>query len=410
MVAAPVFKKKKKKKCVIEDVIQRHRSRVEPIFVKFANGRPCKNAELNGILHQKASKDCRQQRRVLTLETRRLDYAGKDFGTEASQMYKKQYVFLGILNKATGKMRLVETSSFCVSPLLKPVETTNVRLSKTLNSMTNEEKQEAAASAFGTKRAQQYINRKKQYKEITQNMSEAIGQAATSAILKLSEFEEKRAETTFLSILPECNREASQLEDVYSLEAIAPDNFLLHLAAFARGILEGKDPQPKSSALFQELLESAKLEKDEENRIRLTCVAVYVEYLVNFLKLRRREIQDLKTQEKTLKGCPLKIKHYILNEYSQIHYNKRVRSTHNEDSATCCVLILSLIVMKYKLLVNTLLQSLPITRDRLNILMKVVGATYVAEKHSYVLKIPLAKFPQPHMKKKQYGKKTFGNI
>ncbi|XP_042224040.1 DNA-directed RNA polymerase I subunit RPA49-like [Homarus americanus] len=388
-----------KRKCVIEDVIMRNTRKVEPLFVTFANGQPVEGAHLSGTLHQNITRDRRHQhKRILEIETPGLNYDGTNFGKEVSSLSAKQSVFLGILNKATGKMRLIETSSYCVHPVLESTKTTKALLKKSSDLLTFAEKQEAITSAFGSKRAQQSVNRRKLYQVNAQNMSVAIDQATSSVTLDPTYLEVSQEDKTILAILPECNRKASRPEDVYQLESIAPDNFLAYMEDSARELLDGKDPDPKSTLLFKELLAVAKLEEDEENQVRLTCLALYVEYLVTFLNMKGRDIQHMKVKDKNLQGCPPMIKRHILDEYTHNHLNKRVRSSQNEDRAMCCAMVLSLIASKYQLSLSTLLSSLMVTRDKLNTLMKVVGATYVTAKNSYVLKIPLAKLAKPFKK------------
>ncbi|KAG7167781.1 DNA-directed RNA polymerase I subunit RPA49-like, partial [Homarus americanus] len=294
-------------------------------LVTFANGQPVEGAHLSGTLHQNITRDRRHQhKRILEIETPGLNYDGTNFGKEVSSLSAKQSVFLGILNKATGKMRLIETSSYCVHPVLESTKTTKALLKKSSDLLTFAEKQEAITSAFGSKRAQQSVNRRKLY-------------------------------------------QASRPEDVYQLESIAPDNFLAYMEDSARELLDGKDPDPKSTLLFKELLAVAKLEEDEENQVRLTCLALYVEYLVTFLNMKGRDIQHMKVKDKNLQGCPPMIKRHILDEYTHNHLNKRVRSSQNEDRAMCCAMVLSLIASKYQLSLSTLLSSLMVTRDKSNL-------------------------------------------
>lgn len=395
----------KKRKCVIEDVILKDRSKVEPLFVTFANGRPLENANLQVKLHHNNSGNFRDQdKRILTVETTKLDYVGKNFGEEPRPLFANQSVFLGVLNKATGKMKLIETSAYCVSPILSAKNTAS-DLVLPFESLTYAEKQQAISSEFGTKRSQQMVNRRNQYKVNAQNMSGAIDQATTSVTLEPKMLKEDlTTHETFAAVLPKCNREASTVEDVYKLESIAPDHVWESLASPAKVLLREEQIESKTSVLFQQLIANSKSRKNEDDKIRTACIALYVEYLITFLKCRGRELQNSKGQDNLLNDCPPRVKQYILKEYTETHHQRKVRSNLNEDRATCCVLILSLMANKYKQSVKTLLQSLSINRDRLNNLMKVVGATYVSDRNSYELKIPLAKFFKAHKRVKPSNK------
>lgn len=75
--------------------------------------------------------------------------------------------------------------------------------------------------------------------------------------------------------------------------------------------------------MFGELLAVARLEEDEENQVRLACVALYVEYLLTFLRMKGKDLRDMKVKDKSLEGCPPKIKSHIMNEYTQLNHKQR---------------------------------------------------------------------------------------
>lgn len=68
-------------------------------------------------------------------------------------------------------MELVETSSFLLHPVLEDIKSTNHHLKDTVHSLTLDEKQEQVATSFGTKKAKQYVNRRKQYQVISVQLS-----------------------------------------------------------------------------------------------------------------------------------------------------------------------------------------------------------------------------------------------
>ncbi|XP_063612583.1 DNA-directed RNA polymerase I subunit RPA49-like [Penaeus indicus] len=239
----PITPTLKKRKCLIGDVHLKQNAKAEPLLVSFSNGRVLDNADLNGTLYQNISTSKRRIRhRVFVVDTPKMRYAGKNFGLTAG-MTSRESVFIGVLDKNTGKMELVETSSFLLHPVLEDIKSTNHHLKDSVHSLTFDEKQEQVVTSFGTKKAKQYVNRRKQYQVNTEDMALAIDQAASAVDLKSEDLEQGVEEKNpLLSILPECDRDALSIEDVYKLEVIAPDYFLCNFEKTARHLLAGNDP------------------------------------------------------------------------------------------------------------------------------------------------------------------------
>lgn len=391
----PITPTLKKRKCLIGDVHLKQNAKAEPLLVSFSNGQVLDNANLNGTLYQNISTSKRRTRqRVFVVDTPKMRYAGKNFGLTAG-MTSKESVFIGVLDKNTGKMELVETSSFLLHPVLEDIKSTNRHLKDSVHSLTFHEKQEQVVTSFGTKKAKQYVNRRKQYQVNTEDMAVAIDQAASAVDLKSEDLEHGAEEKNpLLSILPECDRDALNIEDVYKLEIIAPDYFLCNFEKTARHLLAGNDPDENCTLLFRELLASAKLEEEEEKQLRLTCVALYVEVLLKFLRLKDRDLRN------ALQDCPAKVRNHIFHKYTEMINQKRIRNREAADRAMVCLLILAFIVNKYQLSVSALLQSLTIDRQRLEVVMRVIGASHMWNGNSYKLQLPLARVAKQFAGKK----------
>ncbi|KAG0712119.1 DNA-directed RNA polymerase I subunit RPA49 [Chionoecetes opilio] len=101
-------------------------------------------------------------------------------------------------------MRLIETSQYTVQPVLKDTAFHNA--SKGPDEVnTYDEKQEAIAASFGSKKAKQAVARRRQNRVETDTMSGAIDQAAAAAgdqALGVEEFMEQQEGTSLITILP----------------------------------------------------------------------------------------------------------------------------------------------------------------------------------------------------------------
>ncbi|KAK8381158.1 hypothetical protein O3P69_008198 [Scylla paramamosain] len=394
----------KKRKYIIEDVVMKKKKKIEPLLVNFANGQPLEGSELIGTLHRRTDKqEPHSVHNMLTIKTPFLNYAG---GQTVAQMSGGVTTFLGILDPDTGRMRLMETSQYTVQPLVKDT-TPSKTIKAVLDASTYDEKQEATAAAFGSKKAKQAVNRKRQNKVEAETMSGAIDQAASTAadhILNVEDYMEQQEETSLLTILPPCNRKANKIEDVYQLENLAPDDFLAQLQESAETLLCGQDLGPKNSLLFREMMENARHQGKYKNQLRLACLALLVKHLLAFIDLKDPMLKDFmkgRIMEDSCKG----VISWIMQEYTVKQGNFISKTKRDEDRALCLSLILAFISSRYELSVSTLLQSVPVNRDRLNLLMRVIGATYSSATHSFVLKFPLAKYSQSLKKSKRQKKR-----
>ncbi|KAK3867743.1 hypothetical protein Pcinc_026823 [Petrolisthes cinctipes] len=254
------------------------------------------------------------------------------------------------------------------------------------------EKQEAMVAAFGTKRAKQVVSRKLQYKVDATNMSDAIDQAAKSATTKTTDelqHELQSQDDSLQHLLPCCNKQATTIQEVYPLHKLAPKRFLDHLEEPANNILNHNNHMESLCPLVKELICGIQLESNDKTRLKLCTVCVYIQHLHTFLRLTGKELKKEVEEEEPLKGCPRVITQYILRQYSVGKGKYRCRSSSHEDKVMCVIIILSFIINKYQLFTETLLQSLPINKQRLDIIMKVIGARYSPTNRIYTLKLPL---------------------
>ncbi|KAK7068480.1 hypothetical protein SK128_006107 [Halocaridina rubra] len=384
--------KSKKRKFVIESVIRKDKLLAEPVLARFLNGRPCKDGNLRGRLFQNNTNNLRyQNNRLFAVETPQLTYIGKNYGVENSAPIKELY-FLGILDKKTGKMKLVEMSSYTLYPNLPTfIESEpDLPLEETYT-----EKQRKIISEFGSKKANKAYSQAQMVKVDPEGMAEAIHQASTSVEVTEDDLNHLITnEESYLALLPECDRNASTPEEVYKLEWIAPDDFLAHYETVGRQHLKSELKFDETySSLMKVIAAIAKFELDDESQIRQVCLALYIEDLIRFSRLKSWE---LRKGTPVLQDCPERVKYYIFHTYTS--ERGKVFSATDKDRLLCCILVLSLIGCKYEVFTTTLIESLQMNIKKLNLLMKAIGATYMRESNCYKLKFPLTRLTKSYKK------------
>ncbi|XP_068245099.1 DNA-directed RNA polymerase I subunit RPA49 [Palaemon carinicauda] len=379
-----------KRKFVIESVERKANSKAEPVLATFSNGKPTKSGNLKGVLHQNITGNLRyKSQRLFTVETPWLNYVGKNY-SDSDTSPNKDIVFLGVLNKTTGKMKLIETSSFTLQPKVSfEKETTDSVVEETY-----QDKVERISTQFGSKRAKQYVKQKLLNQVNTEGMSEVIQEASADVIVRQEDLMiSADTESDYLTLLPENDREAKTPEDVYKLEWIAPDYFLANFEDIARSYITNQmELDEEYAVLTRVMLSIAKLEADEEHQVRLVCVALYVEYLIRLCRLRNRDLWN----RTVLEGCPHEVKQHILNQYTKGKGKGRAMTTEDKDRVLCLIIVLALIGCKFEVTANILVESLHIDIKKLHLLMKAIGASYVGENFSFKLRFPLTKIAKSY--------------
>lgn len=382
---------KKKRKFTIESVKRKDKAKIEPVLATFTNGKPVKDVNLKGYLQQKCrGDDVHKAERIFAVETPWINYVGKNYG-QSNIMPVRESIFIGILDKSSGKMRLVETSSYTLHPELA----LNKKKRKTTHDESYQEKQERIISQFGSKKAKQVLKQRKFNAVNVEGMVGAIQQASTDVKVTKEDLKASvEEENDYLTLLPECDREAKTPEEVYKLEWIAPDFFLANFETEARKHMANEIVVDETySSLAKEIIAIAKFETDEENQVRLICVGLYVEQLLRFSRLSKykmRKASDI------LSDCPNVVKYHILDQYTV--GKQRSFSEVDKDRVLCLIIVLTLIGCKYEVFTSTLIESLHINIKKLHLLMRAVGATYINANLSFKLKFPLTKIAKSYKK------------
>ncbi|XP_018023402.1 uncharacterized protein LOC108679314 [Hyalella azteca] len=178
---------------------------------------------------------------------------------------------VGIANKKTGKMRLLEAEEFLVSPEIDLVNNEPDEV--------NSPKKYNATVLFGTKK-----NRLKH--KVLMEEKDRRAAELTSSVEKARPLIEKTTSVVTSSssdnsyFLPPINTSAKTVDEVYNMSDIVEDYVLEHLIDEASALLETKGlDTEKVRPLFMQCLAGARLETDDEGRLRYACAAIYVEYL-----------------------------------------------------------------------------------------------------------------------------------
>lgn len=373
-----------KLKAIVEDVITQS-DKIPPIIVNFQNGE-LKDEEVKemscGLFH-----DQKDDKTILALSNGHIVYKGyrPDCKEESTR------TMLVFRNKRTGKVRLIETERWQVTPVLeKPDIEDNKNDIDKKNIILNKQ--------FGSKKVKR---RTEQFERLQVNVDSVKEQLEKSVsnveIDRLDLSTPLEVEDSLNAILPACNRNASNVKDVYNVYDIIPKSKLETLYEHAMEVLNG-DLEGKGK-FFKSTLKTIQSDPDKVNKVALL---LYIDMINAWFAM---PMKNAKKRDVVI--CPIskEVNDYIINMYSISSANGRTRPNTIKDKGLVHSLILALTISNFILDLELFRVTLKMRTSlkKLTDLAKIIGAVSTKEdKKVITLKVPLP----PPMALIKKGKKS----
>ena len=333
--------------------------------------------------------------------------------------------FLAVRNKKTNKIKLIEANTITLGAVTTPPASTNpVLLEQELKQQEVElgDNNKTAPSSEQKKADDKLSRNKNLVREFGQTkgrrmndqndrmqinpevLQDKLSKAAMSAEKSLLEQSNTPMDMMPTCLTPPCNRNATEKELVYSLEnGILNQSELAKLQAAATSLAEEycSDELIKVGIYkkdFSELFGKILLREHKEIESINLAIAIHMEAIIQFIGLQRR---DFSKGPKGLPNfIPLDIREKVFRTFTN-DQNNVVPTT--KDSAICYVIVLALMINRYRIAFSDLTSSIRVKADQLQKLIKLTGARIFTDANkTYVeLKIPLETFdPTPFARKK----------
>ncbi|XP_040217445.1 DNA-directed RNA polymerase I subunit RPA49 isoform X2 [Rana temporaria] len=346
------------------------------LLVQFANGTIQTPKDVRFTLYRNEDDKTPEtkRQRILAADTDRLSYVGNNYSTETKNSPLCKY-FIGVLNKATGKMEVYDAEHIKMQPVLK----TDNSMSKQIEDATDQstktyrEKVDALIEAFGTNRQKRALSSRKLNQVGSETLNKAMVKAAEEIIGNkgktelLKEAMDTNEELSSI-FLPSCNASADKPENVYKFDdLISPVEYeaLESVSAAFKNITPEELQQmteKKEHTLFvlQELRE-IKLAKDPDRQAR---VLWYLDMLIKFSQLKVAKRKDLIT-----KGCPSIICANLMKNFSVIVYKDgRIQNSISgtmKSKIVAYVIALALHISNFQVDLTCLQRDLRLTENRI---------------------------------------------
>ncbi|XP_072260628.1 DNA-directed RNA polymerase I subunit RPA49 [Pyxicephalus adspersus] len=356
------------------------------LLVQFSNGTIQNPKDVHFTLYENEDEKTPEakRQRVLTADTDRLSYEGNNFSSETANGTPLCKYFVGVLNKATGKMEVYDAELIKMQPVLesdKKKENPSVDVPD-IPTRTYREKVDALIEAFGTTKQKRALNSRKLNQVGSEILNKAMEKAAEDIIENKGRTEllnraiAPKKELLLSVFMPPCNPNADKPENVYKFDdLISPVEYaaLESVSTVFRKltyeeILRMTEKKEHSSFILQEL-QDLELETDVDHQAR---VMWYLDNLIKFSQLKVVRRKDLIS-----KGCPAVISGNLLKKFTVVVYKRgglqNCISGSMKSKIVAYVLALALHISDFQVDLTCLQRDLQLTENRIVEIAKAMG-------------------------------------
>ncbi|XP_015432750.1 PREDICTED: DNA-directed RNA polymerase I subunit RPA49-like [Dufourea novaeangliae] len=366
---------KQRIEAIIEDVIVEP-DKIQPIIVNFQNGElkdeEAKKMSCNLFYDQQKNKT------MLALSNGQIVYRG--YRPDTSQdLMRTMLVFH---NRKTGKVRLVQAERWQVAPILdKPTEENN--------KITTDERIAILNKQFGSKRVKRRTEQFEKMKVNVDSIKEQLEQTVSNVEIDRMDLSTQLPDNDYITntALPECNRDATNVKDVYNVYDIIPQNMLETLYDKATEILNKDSSSLEGKTKF--FSRTLKFIKTDPDNVKKTALLHYMQAVATWLNM---PIKDAK--KRGIEVCPTsqEVNSYIIETYSVQSSHGRMRPNSVKDKGVIHCMILALVICNFTLDVEifSTIFNHRMGLKKLKSLARVIGAlSGKDDKNIVTLKVPL---------------------
>ncbi|XP_034940522.1 DNA-directed RNA polymerase I subunit RPA49-like [Chelonus insularis] len=349
---------------VISDVVIES-NKIQPSIVSFPNG-IVKNEQSSklqcGYFNKKGEN-------ILAVATNKIVYKGYSSINEED----KTYTMLGIFNKKTGKVRLINVERWQVSPILDKQLDCSVHL--------NDDKSVLLNKQFGSKKTKRRTIQLGKMKISIDAVKDQLGKTATNVQINKRDLTQK-INNQISNNIPPCNRDAQSPTDVYNLYDIIPEE---KLKLIIDKVGEISVNNSERSRFYVDTYQSIVNDSLKNHKIAV------LEFIYGINKWMNMNIRDAKKKSSEISPFP-EISNFIIETYSVLSINGRTRPITMRDKGIIHCIILALMINNFKLDLEVFSKCFHSTFGikKLLELAKIVGAVPLKDdKNVIVLKVPL---------------------
>lgn len=372
---------------IIEDVIV-DSDKVQPIIVNFQNGE-LKDDEAKkmscGLFYDQGKK-----KRTLALSNGQIVYRGYKPDTGQDLMR----TMLVLHNKKTGTVRLVQAERWQVTPVLeKPVISES--------DVTTDQKISILNKQFGSKRVKRRTEQLEKMRVNVESVKEQLEQTVLNVEIDRTDLSVQLPDNDYITntALPECNREANNVKDVYNIYDIIPQAKLETLYDKAQEVLNEDSENVDGRTKF--FNRTVKFLRTDPDNVKKAALLLYIQAVATWLNMPMKD-----AKKRGIEVCKIsqEVNSHIIDMYSVQSATGRLRPASIKDKGVIHCMILALTICNFILDIELFatIFSHRMGLKKITDLARIIGALPTKEdKKIITLKVPLPP-PAPVIKK---GKK-----
>jgi len=358
------------------------------VIASFSNGRLKLESESSnnvqfGYFCNTGKAIADKDQKILVAETDRMAYIGKNFGTDAVAAPKMCKYILGIYDKRTSKVRLVDANLFHLRPTLEDTDDSDDEGQKdrqvdetSEQQMTYADKQARLILQFGTAKGKRAIKSRQRNQVDAKQLETTLKNMVTESQAILADTED--ASENAPTAIPPYNKDAERPEDVYPLdELISPEEMnamngpaSIFMNASSKKIAEWREANEYPGYILN--LISILPVQSEIRRLR-ACQLRYWCYLHKLLHSGNKP-----NLAGSLKDAPIVVRQKLLERFTIMHKDMNDKPRHLipcrlKDLLRSHMLVLCLVFEEFSLEFSTLQKDLDIPLPQLERRFKALG-------------------------------------
>jgi len=369
--------------------------KADPCVVTFNNGSlSVDHPDTNFTLYADDS-DKLGKRKYLGLEGEKLNYIGNNYSSKSDSCRS----YLGILNKDTNKMKIVDLDWFKMQAVIPDNDTSHQETEPdtTVVDQNYQARRQKLMKAFGGMRQQKAVD--------SRTVKVAMEDSAFT-VLESHEVAENVVDPSesdplenMTSILPTMNRQAESLDEVFDVNDFISD---VEWAALRDPAYELATVSPEDLQLMKQnktyssvVLESVpNLPEDEEMQAQSAILLMYLECAILLASIKAKSVAPT---DPAIANIPAVVKKKLLNKFTGKPFKRkgvmfRKFAGRERDALLAHIVAVAFLACNYQFSITPLSKEIGMRLMRLEQMVRLVGGhvSVVRRQKIAVLKLPLS--------------------
>ncbi|XP_060571744.1 DNA-directed RNA polymerase I subunit RPA49-like, partial [Ruditapes philippinarum] len=339
------------------------------ILCKFMNGNVKEDSEEKlkcRVLHRSSQSDLKtKDQKIMVSESEDMTYIGKNFGRYRCNPNRTIKQYVGIYDEKSGKMRICDAEMFHMMPHVPGRDDDDTPLPQ----HNYVQKLGMLTEAFGSKWKKSALEKQQRNMidegTMKDHLAADIHHGKQQVKLHQLQKEETKNTQSVLDVIPPCNKNAENVEDVYSLSDILSeidmDSLQSPAAVFFDStpaqIKEWKDNKTYPAYVLSHV---SSMSLDPLIRWERSKCLIYLYYMIHLYKLSPKELRQ---KDPFPKDCPGNMKSKLSENFTKQAVKTRCMPSRLKDRLAAYILTLCLLIDEFSVELIDLMKDMQLERS-----------------------------------------------